>query len=39
MKQKDLAEEYSIKEYKRLNDSEPIFEENLFLKKTYVFQS
>ena len=29
MKQKDLAEEYSIKEYKRLNDSEPIFEGNL----------
>ena len=29
MTQKDLAEEYSIKEYKRLNDSEPIFEENL----------
>lgn len=29
MKQKDLAEEYSIKEYYRLNDSEPIFEENL----------
>lgn len=29
MKQKDLAEEYSIKEYERLNDSEPIFEENL----------
>ena len=28
-KQKDLAEEYSIKEYERLNDSEPIFEENL----------
>lgn len=29
MKKKDLAEEYSIKEYERLNDSEPIFEENL----------
>ena len=29
MKQKDLAEEYSIKEYERLNDNDPIFEENL----------
>ena len=28
MKQKDLTEEYSIKEYERLNDSEPIFEDN-----------
>ena len=29
MKKKDLAEEYSIKEYERLNDNDPIFEENL----------
>ena len=29
MKQKDLAEEYSIKEYERLNDNDPIFEDNL----------
>ena len=26
---KDLAKEYAIKEYERLNDSEPIFEDNL----------
>lgn len=29
MNKKDLAEEYAIKEYERLNDSEPIFEDNL----------
>lgn len=29
MEKKDLAEEYSIKDYERLNDSEPISEENL----------
>ena len=29
MKKKDLAEQYAIKEYERLNDNEPIFEENL----------
>ena len=29
MKKKDLAEEYSIKEYERLNDNDPIFEDNL----------
>lgn len=29
MTQKDLAEEYSIKEYERLNDNDPVFEENL----------
>ena len=29
MKQKDLAEEYSIKEYERLNDNDPVFEDNL----------
>ena len=29
MKKKDLAEEYSIKEYERLNDNDPVFEENL----------
>ena len=28
MNKKDLAEEYAIKEYERLNDSEPIFEDN-----------
>lgn len=26
---KDLAKEYAIKEYERLNDNEPIFEDNL----------
>ena len=29
MKQKDLAEEYAVKDYERLNGSEPIFEDNL----------
>lgn len=29
MEKKDLAEEYSIKDYERLNDREPISEENL----------
>lgn len=29
MTQKDLAEQYAIKEYERLNDSDPIFEDNL----------
>jgi hypothetical protein len=29
MNKKDLAEQYAIKEYERLNDSEPIFEDNL----------
>ena len=28
MNKKDLAEEFAIKEYERLNDSEPIFEDN-----------
>ena len=28
MNKKDLAKEYAIKEYERLNDSEPIFEDN-----------
>ena len=29
MNKKDLAEEYAIKEYERLNDNDPIFEDNL----------
>jgi len=29
MNKKDLAEEYAVKEYERLNDSDPIFEDNL----------
>ena len=28
MNKKDLAEQYAIKEYERLNDGEPIFEDN-----------
>lgn len=29
MNKKDLAEEYAVKDYERLNGSEPIFEDNL----------
>ena len=29
MNKKNLAEQYSIKEYERLNDSNPVFEDNL----------
>ncbi len=29
MNKKDIAEEYAIKEYERLNDNDPIFEDNL----------
>ena len=29
MNKKDLAEEYATKEYERLNDNDPIFEDNL----------
>ena len=29
MRKKDLAEQYAIKEYERLNDNDPISEENL----------
>ena len=28
MKKNDLAEEYSIREYERLNDNDPVFEDN-----------
>ena len=29
MNKKNLAEQYATKEYERLNDSDPIFEDNL----------